>query len=156
MPKFIFHMGVNCRAYGDVEAEAATIEAAVTLLTADFVGENIAPSEITWDGLTGMTIIDVSDEMGGHVESEFEQSDIPSEYDPAPDMSAPGGEPDPSQSEFVLTIRQWDRTAKSDPDWHHKEFERIAGMIAEGYTSGEIVGHDEEPGWWDLTEKREG
>lgn len=59
---------------------------------------------------------------------------------------------DDTQSAFTLTIRQWDRTAESDPEWYEKELLRIADMIADGYTSGEVVGENDESGWWDFSE----
>lgn len=82
MPKFIFQMGVNARCYGSVEAEAETIEQAVAMLTADYVGDNIAVSETTWDGLTGLAIIDVSDEDCNAIHDDYTGTDLPSEYDP--------------------------------------------------------------------------
>lgn len=46
---------------------------------------------------------------------------------------------------------------ESDPDSDavNFEFDRIAGMIAEGYTSGELLGEDDDGertyrGWWSL------
>lgn len=62
MSKFIFHMGVNVRAYGDVAVEAATIEDAVKMLTPDFVGANVEPAETTWDNPGGLTIIDAKED----------------------------------------------------------------------------------------------
>jgi len=57
------------------------------------------------------------------------------------------------ESEYTLTLRQWGRTEESTPDWHEEEFERISRMIAEGYTSGEIVAEDASGGWWELSHK---
>lgn len=84
MAKFTFHMGVNARCYGNVEAEADTIEQAVAMLTADYVGENIEPGETTWDSLTDMAIIDVRDENDAEIATEFDCADVPSEYDRPP------------------------------------------------------------------------
>ena len=55
------------------------------------------------------------------------------------------------QLEVTLTLRLWDTCKKTDDDWHIKELERIAGMVSEGFTAGEIVGDHDETGWWELS-----
>lgn len=87
MAKFTFHMGVNARCYGDVIVDAASIEKAVAMLTADYVGDNIDVTEKTWDGLTGLSIIEVRDEVGTELD-DYVGTDLPSDYDPPAPVAA--------------------------------------------------------------------
>lgn len=64
MTKFTFHMGIDVRAYGNVEIEAATVEEAVALLTPDNVSDKFERGEVTWDGPSNLTIIDARDSDG--------------------------------------------------------------------------------------------
>ncbi len=84
MPKFIFHMGVTLRSYGNVEVEAETVEAALPLLTADFIGDNIAIHETTTDSGQDLAIIDVSSNGGAEELDEWSGHSLPSPYDTQP------------------------------------------------------------------------
>lgn len=82
MPKFIFHMGVTLRSYGNVEVEADSVDDALKLLTADFVGENIDIKETTRDSGQDLAVIDVEEEETGERIAGYEQMFLPSPYDP--------------------------------------------------------------------------
>lgn len=84
MPKFIIHVGVTLRSYGNVEVEADTIEAALKLLTADYVGENIDITETTKDSGQDLAIIDIKDAATGTEISGYDGTFLPSPYDPEP------------------------------------------------------------------------
>lgn len=60
------------------------------------------------------------------------------------------------KEEHTLTLRRWDLSDKTSFDWLNGELPRITGMIADGYTSGEIVGPNDERGWWDLSMTEDG
>lgn len=54
------------------------------------------------------------------------------------------------QAEYTLKVRVWGESVPDDGDWHCAEFERIAAMIAEGYSSGEVIQDGTAGGWWEL------
>jgi hypothetical protein len=54
------------------------------------------------------------------------------------------------QKEATLSLRLWDVKRHTDKEWYVAEFERIGSMVAQGYTSGEIIGERGETGWWGL------
>lgn len=86
MVKLNFHIGVTLRCYGNVEIEAESVEAALPLLTADFIGSNIDITETTTDSGQDLAIIDVSNaETGEDIEEWDEVHFLPSPYDPQPD-----------------------------------------------------------------------
>lgn len=76
MAKFSFHMGVDIRAYGNVEAEALTVDDAVKLLTPDYVAENIERTETTWDGVSNLSIIDAHSAETGEMIEEWSGVDL--------------------------------------------------------------------------------
>lgn len=82
MPKFCFHIGVTLRSYGNVEIEAESIEAALPLLTANYVGENISITETTTDSGQDLAVIDVSDADTGEELEEYDGLPLPSPHDP--------------------------------------------------------------------------
>lgn len=55
-----------------------------------------------------------------------------------------------AQREVSLTLRLWDTNRHTDSEWYVSELERISGMIADGFTSGEIIGNRDETGWWEI------
>ena len=85
MPKFNFHMGVTLRCYGDVEVEAETLEAALPLLTADYLADNIEIVETTTDSGQDLAIINVSDADTDEDFKGYDGHSLPSPYDPKPD-----------------------------------------------------------------------
>jgi hypothetical protein len=85
MPKFNFHMGVTLRCYGNVEVEAESIEAALPMLTDDFVGDNITIVETTTDSGQDLAIIDVFDADTDEDFKGYSGHSLPSPYDPKPD-----------------------------------------------------------------------
>ena len=106
MRKFVFHLGVTLRSYGNVEIEAESVEAALPLLTADFIGENIAIIETTTDSGQDLAIIDVFDAETDEALSEWAGHPLPSPYDPKPgaDLAA-------ALKELVRCVRGGDETA---------------------------------------------
>lgn len=82
MPRYNFHMGVTLRCYGNVEVEAESVEAALPLLTADFIGENIDITETTTDSGQDLAILDVSDIDSGDDAEDWDGYPLPSPYDP--------------------------------------------------------------------------
>ncbi|MGE3307748.1 MAG: hypothetical protein AB7I52_17465 [Rhizobiaceae bacterium] len=76
-------MGVTLRSYGNVEIEADSVEAALPLLTADYVGENIDITETATDSGMDLAIIDVAGEDGAEIEG-WDGHGLPSPYDPKP------------------------------------------------------------------------
>lgn len=84
MPKLQFHMGVTLRCYGNVEIEADSVEAALPLLTADYIGENITITETTTDSGQDLAVIDVSDAETGEELEQWAGLQLPSPYDPPP------------------------------------------------------------------------
>jgi hypothetical protein len=87
MPKFNFHMGVTLRCYGDVEIEAESIEAALPMLTADYLADNIDITETTTDSGQDLAVIDVSDPVTGETLADYGGHALPSPYDPKPDVA---------------------------------------------------------------------
>lgn len=84
MPKFIAHMGVTLRSYGNVEVEADTPEEAVAMLTADFIGDNIEITETIPDSGQDLTIIDLSSSGGWEGLDEWGGHQLPNPFDPEP------------------------------------------------------------------------
>lgn len=85
MRKFVFHLGVTLRSYGNVEVEAESVEAALPILTADYVGDNITIVETTTDSGQDLAIINVSDADTGEDFEGYDGHSLPSPYDPKPD-----------------------------------------------------------------------
>jgi len=85
VPRFQFHLGINLRCYGNVVVEAASIEAALPLLTADYIGENIDITETTTDSGQDIAVIDVSDADTFEELAEWAGLELPSAYDPPTD-----------------------------------------------------------------------
>lgn len=85
MPKYNFHMGVTLRCYGDVEIEADSIDAALPLITADYIAENIEITETTTDSGQDLAVLDVSDAVSGEYLPGYDGHFLPSPYDPQPD-----------------------------------------------------------------------
>ena len=56
------------------------------------------------------------------------------------------------QTEFTLKLRVWDCSHETAAEIAQAELERIAGMVAEGFSSGEIIGDNDERGWWEFSE----
>lgn len=84
MAKLNFHMGVTLRCYGSVVIEAESVEAALSLLTADYIGENITINETTTDSGQDLAVIDVTDAVTGEEMGEWDGLHLPSPYDPTP------------------------------------------------------------------------
>lgn len=84
MRKFVFHLGVTLRSYGNVEIEAESVEAALPMLTADFIGENIAIIETSTDSGQDLAIIDVFDADTDEDCKGYDGRSLPSPYDPKP------------------------------------------------------------------------
>lgn len=144
MPKFTFQMGYNARCYGSVGVEADTIDQAVAMLTADYVGENVEETERTWDSLTGLAIIDVSDEDGNAIHEDYAGTDLPSEYDPTP------ADPDGISRHSAETLQ---RAEEAFPisDW---QFDVANGDTRLGYEAW--LAHQIDAGGLDALETAEG
>ncbi|MBZ9683252.1 hypothetical protein LB531_21580 [Mesorhizobium sp. CO1-1-2] len=84
MAKLNFHMGVTLRCYGSVIVEGESVEAALRLLTADYIGEHITINETTTDSGQDLAVIDVTDESTGEELGEWDGLPLPSPYDPTP------------------------------------------------------------------------
>jgi hypothetical protein len=61
------------------------------------------------------------------------------------------------QVERRITLRLWnedddlrDERPEIDDDMVDSQIEHVAGMIAQGFTSGELHGPNEESGWWSI------
>lgn len=87
MPKFIFHMGVTLRSYGNVEVEADSVETALKLLTADFVGEHIDITETTKDSGQELAVLDIRHATTGEAIAGYDHMFLPSPYDPQPNAA---------------------------------------------------------------------
>jgi hypothetical protein len=85
MPKYLFHMGVTLRCYGNVEVEADSIEAATAMMTADYLADRIEIHETTTDSGQDLAVIDVTDMEGNQIYGEDMGELPPNPYDPQPD-----------------------------------------------------------------------
>ncbi|MDG4905990.1 hypothetical protein P9228_05950 [Mesorhizobium sp. WSM4898] len=85
MLKMIAHMGVTLRCYGNVEVEAESVEAALPLLTADFIADNFDVKEVTQDSGQDLAVIDIHDAKTGNLLADYCGHALPSPYDPQPD-----------------------------------------------------------------------
>lgn len=142
--KFTFHVGVNVRAYGNVEITAESIEAAVALLTADFISDNIEPGETTWDSPQDIAIIDVKDEAGVEF-SDYEQTDVSSPYDMRTVAEAGAALPADAASTKVL-LDALEKVAALGPvekpeeeDYTDTEEAYANGIEVAGWEVGEIA-----------------
>jgi hypothetical protein len=150
MPKFNFHLGVTLRCYGNVEIEAESIEAALPLLTADFIGENIDISETTTDSGQDLAVIDITDADTGEDLAAYDGLPLPSPYDPpsVPVLAAAAHEMHMTLKAIIDQEETWEAESAEDvngEEWKDGYSEAIGEAASKARTTLAKISAPREP-----------